>query len=238
MTRACLLAEAGSCNSTKIKDWSHAQSASGRSSLALRSWCEPTALASLEELEEQSRSTRVWSSSHFPSWGQLGLSNWNFGREVARLSSAWACAQAASPRIAFLPSIVGVGLYTHIMEALLDGGGGSAAASGVGGEILTVQAGTFANLVAAHLWTCQTSQFVFRGAGSAADGDDDDGDDGSGAGGGPRCGGSVGIDVAHDCLFREGKGALDGRVTYLPRTVVVELTGLQPKVAASHMQEQ
>jgi len=116
------------------------------------------------------------------------------------------------------------------MEALLDGGGGSAAASGVGGEILTVQAGTFANLVAAHLWTCQTSQFVFRSAASAADGQDDDGEDGDGGGGGRGGGGGVGIDVAHDCLFREGTGALDGRVTYLPRTVVVELNGLQPKV--------
>ena len=115
------------------------------------------------------------------------------------------------------------------MESLLEGGGGSAAASGIGGEILTVQAGTFANLVAAHLWTCNTRQFVFHSNTSASTEDDDD-DDGH-----HRQDGDGGIDVAHDCLFREGKGALDGRVTYLPRTVVVELNGLQPKVRKTHL---
>jgi hypothetical protein len=108
-----------------------------------------------------------------------------------------------------------------------DGGGGEMAAAGKGGEIITLQVGTFANLVGAHYWNIQTEQFVFGAPPS--DIDDDDIIDGR-----KRSEvddrGRPAIDVAHDCLFRAGSGAVDGRITYLPRAVVVDLNGIQPQV--------
>ena len=100
---------------------------------------------------------------------------------------------------------------------------------GHGGEVLTVQVGGFSNLVAAHYWNAQTAQFMFGATEEASDQEDTDGqssDDVNTPTGARR----PVIDVAHDCLFRAGSAALDGRVTYLPRTVVVDLNGVVPQV--------
>lgn len=111
-----------------------------------------------------------------------------------------------------------------------DGGGGAMAYAGKGGEVLTVQVGSFANLVGAHFWNIQTEQFVFDQPTEHDDAFEADGKDkasAEGSGGGPA------IDLAHDCLFRAGLSPTDGRVTYLPRAVVVDLNGVQPQVRAS-----
>lgn len=111
-----------------------------------------------------------------------------------------------------------------------DGGGGAMAYAGKGGEVLTVQVGSFANLVGAHFWNIQTEQFVFDQPTEHDDAFEADGKDKAsveGSGGGPA------IDLAHDCLFRAGLSPTDGRVTYLPRAVVVDLNGVQPQVRAS-----
>eukprot|EP00038_Savillea_parva_P010070 m.187719 g.187719 ORF g.187719 m.187719 type:complete len:568 (+) comp17174_c0_seq1:96-1799(+) len=107
---------------------------------------------------------------------------------------------------------------------------------GHGGEVLTVQVGGFSNLVAAHYWNAQTAQFMF-GATEEANDDQED-TDGQSSDDTPTGARRPVIDVAHDCLFRAGSAALDGRVTYLPRTVVVDLNGVVPQVAPPTLEPQ
>ncbi|XP_015905785.1 protein misato homolog 1 [Parasteatoda tepidariorum] len=64
-------------------------------------------------------------------------------------------------------------------------------------EIITIQAGNYANFVGTHWWNIQESSFVYSAAGSTP------------------------VDIDHDVMFSEGSN-LRGDVTYTPRLVLIE----------------
>ncbi|GIY89687.1 protein misato homolog 1 [Caerostris extrusa] len=65
-------------------------------------------------------------------------------------------------------------------------------------EVVTIQAGSFANFIGTHWWNIQESSFCYS----------------------PDS--SIPLDINHDILFREGLN-LHREVTYTPRLVLVDL---------------